>query len=345
VKENGVQVPIEDLHGTPVRVHESFVPVSLAPGEPADERVFVRLTMPVGPPPRVVQMLSGSLLWHHGYWSVADPREGSDRYHWTAHAVRAGHATLAIDRIGLGKSSRPPAGEVTFESNLHVNYQIARALREGRVEGPAGPVRFPRVVAVSHSFSACFTEHLITRFPGAFDLAILSGWTHDPRFDNFELRILPNLVEAHRDDQFPGHLPGYLTSRWGSRHTIFFAPADSDPRLLAEDEQTYKATLTQGEMDTMIGSLSLPVDLRIPVLFAMGGGDPLFAKAPPPAGPYGTDCSSVEALLAAEGQRLGAHLPSLEGFVLPGSGHNLNVMPNAREWFAFAMAWLGRHLA
>lgn len=329
-----------NLHGTDVIVHESYVPVSLAPNEPAEERVFVRLVMPAHGRSEVVQMMSGPLLWNAGYWSVEDPREGTDRYHWTAHAVRAGYATLAIDRIGLGRSSRPPAGRVTFESNLYVNHQVARALREGRIEGPSGPVSFRRVVAVSQSFSSCFTEHIISRYPDDFDLAILSGWTHDPRLDNFELRILPNFIDASRDDRFPGWPEGYRTTRWGSRHTIFLAPADSDPRLLEQDERETKATLTGGEMETMLASLELPLDIRIPTLFAMGGSDPLFAKAPLPPGPYGTDCSSAEAMLAQEAPRLGARIPSLDGYVLPGSGHNLNVMPNARSWFAFAGAWL-----
>jgi hypothetical protein len=39
---------------------------------------------------------------------------------------------------------------------------------------------------------------------------------------------------------------------------------------------------------------------------------------------------------------LGDKVPDLEGYVLPGSGHNLNVMPNAQEWFAFAMEWMCR---
>lgn len=335
-----------DLHGTRVIIHESYVPVALAPGLPAEQRAFVRLCIPAGPMPKIVQMMSASLIWDHGYWDVTDPSEGTDRYSWTAHAVRAGYATLAVDRIGLGKSSRPPATEVNFESNLYVNHQIARALREGRIEGPHGPVGFEQVVGVSHSFSTCFTEHLITRYPDDFEVAILSGWTHDPRFDNFELRIMPNLIPAASDAKFSGqsYAEGYNTTRPGSRHTIFFSPADSDPRLLEYDERVTKATLTVGELNTMIGSLELPIDMRIPILFAMGGSDPLFCKAPLPKGPYGTDCSSVETMLAIEGPRLGARLPSLDGFLLPGSGHNLNVMPNAREWFAFAMTWLAGKL-
>ncbi|WP_437667533.1 cation:proton antiporter [Sorangium sp. So ce1182] len=87
------------------------------------------------------------------------------------------------------------------------------------------------------------------------------------------------------------------------------------------------------------------MDVRVPVLLAIGGSDPLFCKGPPPQGPYGTDCSSVERFLAIEGPRLGSRVPSLEGYILPGAGHNLNVMPNAREWFAVATEWLNRKVA
>ncbi|WP_437617603.1 alpha/beta hydrolase [Sorangium sp. So ce1151] len=300
-----------------------------------------------GPRPSVVQMLSGSFMWDLDYWSVRDPSEGTDRYDWTAHALRAGYATLAVDRIGIGRSSRPPAERVHAESNLYVNHQVARALREGRIAGPDGPIGFEAVVAVSHSFSCIMTELLITRYPDDFDAAVLSGFTHDPRSDNFEARVLVNLHEASEDPRLAGmdYTPGYRAALPGSRFTIFFWPAITDPALLLWDERNTKSTLTTAEWDSLSALLTATMDVRVPVLLAIGGSDPLFCKGPPPQGPYGTDCSSVERFLAIEGPRLGSRVPSLEGYILPGAGHNLNVMPNAREWFAVATEWLNRKVA
>jgi hypothetical protein len=55
----------------------------------------------------------------------------------------------------------------------------------------------------------------------------------------------------------------------------------------------------------------------------------------------GRSLGERERLMRA-GPRLGSRVPSLEGYILPGAGHNLNVMPDAREWFgvlASASPW------
>lgn len=55
-----------------------------------------------------------------------------------------------------------------------------------------------------------------------------------------------------------------------------------------------------------------------------------------------TDCSSASAMLAQERPFLGPRVPRADAFLLPGSGHNLNLMPNAQVWFAAAQSWAGR---
>ncbi|MEU1280092.1 alpha/beta fold hydrolase [Streptomyces sp. NPDC005805] len=318
---------------------EQQLAVSLSPGGPLDHQVFVTLSVPAaGPVPRTVQVQSGPFMWNHRYWDFEDAVDGTNRYDWTAHAVARGHATVAIDRIGIDRSSRPAAALVDAESNAHVNHQVLRAARAGLLHGPGGPVAFDNVVMVSHSYSTALAEMILTADPHVCELAVMSGFTHRPRLDNFGTRVLANLRDA---EDRPS---GYRTTVPGSRHTIFYWPAETPDEVLEYDEVTTRTTLTTAEWDSLTAFFDRTIDIRVPVLFALGQEDPLFAAGPPPEGPYGSDTSSVAAFLAEEQPHLGAQVPELTGFLLPGAGHNLNVMPNATQWFDFAQNWLAERL-
>ncbi|MEU1280286.1 hypothetical protein [Streptomyces sp. NPDC005805] len=315
------------------------IPVSLHPGGPLDHKVFVKLSLPLGVPASgAVQVLSGPMMWNHRYWDFEGPEGSGDRYNWTAHAAVRGHATVAIDRIGIGRSSHPASELVDASSNAHVNYQVVMAAREGRLLGPDGPVTFRKTVVVSHSFSTAVTEKLLTAHPDVCDLAVMSGFTHKPRLDNFATRVLANLEDGEERPQ------GYRTTIPLTRHIMFYWPAPIDGPVLAYDEAVCKSTLTTAEWDSLAAFLEEKVDVRVPLLFALGQHDAMFAASGAPKGPYGSETSSVAALLAEEQPNLGDDIPELTGFILPGGGHNLNQMPNAVSWFDFAQDWITERL-
>ena len=74
----------------------------------------------------------------------------------------------------------------------------------------------------------------------------------------------------------------------------------------------------------------------MPVFLTIGQLDTLFCG--PALG--GADCSSEAALIAFEGPHLGANVPSIDAYILPAAGHDMNPMLNARLYFAAVIGWL-----
>jgi pimeloyl-ACP methyl ester carboxylesterase len=314
----------------------SSLPVALGPGLPANKHVFVKLCLPEGTTPQLVQLLVHGVTYSHTYWDFPDPTGGTTRYSYVASATSAGYATLSIDRIGIGNSSRPLSALVGLDANVYVVHQVVQALRNGTIEGPGGShPAFSKVIGVGHSFGSGILWFVATRHQN-LDGLVLTGFTHKLNLDalpTLALQVYPAIL----DPRF-GLLSmdvGYLTTTPNSRYGLFYAPAPADPAVVALDEQT-KETLTEREVADVGFLLLTPLDIRVPVLLVMGQNDALFCS--PPKG--GTDCSTAAALLASEGPFLGANVPSLEGYVLPGAGHDVNLMLNAQEFFTAAQNWI-----
>ena len=83
------------------------MPVALAEGQPANEHIYGKLCIPSGQSPDTIQLLVHGAIYTGVYWEFPDPSGGTDRYNYAAAANKAGFATLVIDRIGHGRSSRP----------------------------------------------------------------------------------------------------------------------------------------------------------------------------------------------------------------------------------------------
>ncbi|ATB29826.1 alpha/beta hydrolase [Melittangium boletus] len=319
---------------------DHHIPVALAPGLPADQHVFARLCLPEGPtPPATVQVLVHGITYGHLHWDFPDPTGHTQRYSYVSAALDAGFATLALDRIGSGKSSHPLGALVTIETNAYVVHQVIQALRAGTVAGTSGSPGFEKVVLVGHSYGSMTSWYAASDYQDV-DGVILSGVSHTFQ-TAAPLSVLLPLWPAALDPAFlgQGHDLTYLTTRPGTRYTTFYAPSPVDPAVLALDERT-KGTLTLAEFAPFALVLARPLDIRVPVLLVNGTQDALFC------GPTltGTVCDSAQALLAAEAPRLGPNAPCTEAWVLPGAGHMLNTIPDAPRWFAVAQEWTTRHI-
>jgi pimeloyl-ACP methyl ester carboxylesterase len=325
--------------GTQGVCQDNRLPVALAPGLPADQEVFARLCLPPGQTPATVQLLIHGITYSHLHWDFPDPTGHTQRYSYVSAALDAGFATLAIDRIGSGKSSHPPGATVTLESNAYVVHQVVQALRAGQVAGPSGAVGFQKVVLVGHSYGS-FTSWYEASDYQDVDGVILSGVSHTIRLTS-PLWVLVPLYPAALDPAFfgQGYDLTYMTTQPGSRYTAFYAPGQADPAVVALDERT-KETVTDTEFAPFALALARPLDIRVPVLLVNGAEDRIFC------GPtlFGTVCSSAEALIAAEKPRLGARVPCVEAFVLPGAGHDLNTLLDAQQWFTVAQDWMTRRI-
>ena len=75
--------------------------------------------------------------------------------------------------------------------------------------------------------------------------------------------------------------PGYLTTRPGTRESLFYDPATADPAVVAVDEAN-KDTITAAELDGLVSLLSEPAAQQpsyqdtVPVLVVVGAEDNVF---------------------------------------------------------------------
>ncbi len=126
-----------------------FVPVSIAPGEPATSRVATWLCYKGSPAGKTVQVLIHGAVSNHYFWDFPlDP----NHYSYVDRAIESGYVTLNLDRLGIGDNDHPPGMLVDMYSNTYVIHQLVQALRAGAL-GSAHE-RFSKVVAVGSSFGS-----------------------------------------------------------------------------------------------------------------------------------------------------------------------------------------------
>lgn len=317
------------VNAAPVVCRDVTIPVSLTGAGPTTEQLYGRLCTPATPPAATtLQVLLSGITYDHTYWDLPGPPGDTARYSYVAHANAAGFATLALDRIGIGRSSHPNGLLVTIDSDAATAHQAIQAMRR---DG------FRKVVLVGHSYGSWTTWYEASRYHDV-DAVVLSGVSHGLNV-TANLRLAPILLHPATLDPELGSRykdPTYLTTPPGTRDEMFHAPERVDPSLIAFDE-AHKSTVTVGEVDDFPLILAHPLDIRVPVLLANGSDDPLFC------GLGGADCTSASSLVRYERPHLGSQVPEIDGFILPGAGHDLNYAPNAGQWFAATQTWITQH--
>jgi pimeloyl-ACP methyl ester carboxylesterase len=295
------------------------LPVSLQEGQPANYEVVGKLcSKPNGK--KVVHLLLSGATYGSVYWDFPLLPEF---YSYVRHLTGAGYATLNIDRIGIGESSRPPADQVTIQANAFVVHQLIQALHDGRIGS------FSKVILVGHSLGSGIALSEQAQYGDANGL-ILTGFLHatGPGFAEVPTLVYP----AQNDPRFASqNMPdGYFTTIPGKRSAFYFTPV-ADPNVIAGDEQT-KETITLGEINTFPPLVLSPTDaqsIHVPVLFVIGSRDNVFCTPP--------QCS--EARLEPSFYPADARV---EVRVLPGTGHDLNLHFTAPAFFGIAREWSDR---
>lgn len=279
---------------------------------------------------KTMQLLVHGFTYDHRYWDWPN----SPQYSYARTAAAAGYATLAIDRLGDGTSSHPVDGNtLTAESEGYVLHQIIQKLRAGAIEGTA----FNKVVTVGHSLGSVISAQEAATYHDVSGV-ILSGYLHDVPpavLASFGNGIYP----ANQDPAFAnsGLNDTYLTTRPESRAPFFFNAAHTDPSVITKDEQI-KQTGTTGEAAGFDAASALTPQINVPVLLAMGQNDALFCD-----NSVGLSCDNRSAILAREQSHFSpaAHL---QAYVLPGSGHDMNLEQGALQWYAAADLWTALYI-
>jgi pimeloyl-ACP methyl ester carboxylesterase len=96
--------------------------------------------------------------------------QGVDGYDHATELARRGHASLVIDRIGYGASTRPDGRDVCTGAGADIVHQVVEHLRAGDYGGPS----FERVAVAGFSAGGLFAEVEASTFRDVDALAVLS---------------------------------------------------------------------------------------------------------------------------------------------------------------------------
>ncbi|MBL1074679.1 alpha/beta hydrolase [Nocardia sp. 2] len=285
------------------------------------------LCLPDRPTDTVLVLMAGS-NYNHTYW---DFPYAPETYNFRRAMNAAGYATLVADRLGNGGSTRPPSLTLTATATATALHEMVQALRAGYF----GAQPFAKVVTGGHSLTSGTTVIEATTYHDV-DAVLLTGYSHTLSVPDV-LGVISTYHQAVEDPLFRGRGfdSGYLVTRPGTREADFHGPGNVDPQVLAMDEATKETfSLTEypdGLTSTLPGMSS---DITVPVLVVNGGMDRLSC------GSAFSICADSAALQAAEAPHF-TLAARLRTYVLPGSGHSLNLARNTRDYQAAVIDWLG----
>ncbi len=283
------------------------------------------LCLPVLPAADIpLQVLVAGGTYNRTYWAGL----GLPNYSYSARAASAGFATLAVDRIGTGRSSQPLSILVSASMQADALHQVITRVRSGVLTGR----KHTRVALAGHSLGSMAAVIAAARHPADVDALILTGYSH---------RIAPGGLLTSLASMYPAASEGrpldlgYLTTRPGVRGSLFHAYGEVDPAVLAADEITKDVASATELPDGVLAGLSRDTSRRItaPVLEANGERDSWACTA--------VDCASAASLLAAEH---GYFTAPLTTYVQPRSGHSLALARDGGAFTDFASGWLHRVL-
>ncbi|MBS2536928.1 alpha/beta hydrolase [Catenulispora sp. NF23] len=308
-----------------VACHEYSVPVpALGPGT----YMAGRLCSPAAGSGTVMVLVPGA-TYNSTYWDFPyDPSV----YNFRQAMNASGYATMTVDRLGTGASSKPLSPAVTSEGQALAVHQVIQALRAGRVGGRA----FAKVLLGGHSLGSTISIWEAATYHDV-DGVLLTGVSHSVNTVGLAL-VLASFLPAPLDPGLAGRGldAGYLTTEPGTRVSDFDAPDIPDPGVAATDEAT-KDVLSATEAPDALGAVLLPVSVSIdvPVLLADGQDDQLFCGSLT----GGDDCSTAAALAAGEAPYFSS-AAHLETYVLPGSGHDVNLAPDTQLYQQEVLRWM-----
>lgn len=308
----------------PVACQDLDIPVTLV-GQPVT--VYGRFCQPAEQTSTVLVLVPGA-TYTNEYWDLpANLGLVSFRAGMNGH----GYATLAVDRLGTGRSSRPASALLTTLTQADVLHQIVGGLRSGEI-GPG----YAKVVVGGHSLGAAIG---LIEAANYHDVAgvLTAGIAHvfDPVDSVADLvtSLYPALLDPLLSNRNLD--PGYLTTMPGTRSRAFHRPAQPSAAVLAYEEAT-KDVFATTEFGSSIPAMTpYTVLIDAPVLATLSSRDELYCGIL-----VGTNCSSAAAFRNQEALFF-SPAAQLRTYLLPGGyGHSFNFAPNAHLFHEAVAQWL-----
>lgn len=271
-----------------------------------------------------IQILTHGFGFAGSYWDFGVNTSYID------NAAQAGQITLSYDRLGIGNSSHPDPVNV-LQDSLHISvlHKFNMMLRAGKLSNQ----KFSKLIGVGHSFGSAVTYSVAREFPSDFDALVLTGYstnmTNDDQFTSSNA-----ILSAPRSfpDRF-GHLPaGYLvpTSKYGVQYAFFYYP-NFAPDVF---ERAYATVETQSLGEQFSGQFfgGVATNYTGPVYIVDGEHDISFCDGDCNY-PFNIPDASLKQAFPNAGNGSGS-------FILPNSGHGINLHLNANDAFDAIQKWI-----
>jgi pimeloyl-ACP methyl ester carboxylesterase len=273
----------------------------------------------------MAQVLIPGGTYNSRYWDF--PYQ-PDNYSYVHAMTAKGYTTFNVDRIGTGRSARIPSLLDDLYTNAFTFHELVQQLRAGHIGGRS----FTRVVLVSHSMGTLIGMIEASRFHDV-DGFVATGMVHKVS-PTVAPALLKLLYPAVLEPRFRDHDLGYTTTIPGLRSGSPMYSGNVDPEVVRTDEAVAKDVIARqviAEFPVVLfdGTTN---GVTAPTLVVEGAQDAVFCA------PFGSDCSSSDALRRQEAVFY-PHAP-LSAYVLPDSGHDINLHRTAKSWFDAAANWL-----
>jgi pimeloyl-ACP methyl ester carboxylesterase len=285
------------------------------------QTMYGKLCVPQGA--TTVQVLVPGATYTSAYWDIPlDPDVRSVRLAMN----HAGIATMAVDRIGTGKSSKPLSALITTLSQADAVHQVVQRMRS----------RFQKVLIGGHSLGSVVAIIEAATYQDVSGV-LITGMTNQWDY----LKAVPAVagsIPVTLDPRLSklGLDPGYLTTAPGSRYTMFHKPGPLNSAVVDYDESTKDVfTATETVTTVLMVNTVIPASRAItaPVMSIQTTSD-YFCGTPP----LGSDCSSSAALAASE-RPFYPKAPRVDAFVLSGYGHCFNFAPDSAGYHSAVVTW------
>ena len=320
-------LPLDEAMGS-LSCTEYRIPVKLRPNAVANRRVVGDLCYTGELTGKTIQILLSGGGYGSVYWDF--PLE-PETYSYVRAATAAGFATLNLDRIGIGRSSQPFGPRVDVDANAFVVHQVIGAIRNGELGGSG---KEP-IVTIGHSMGSVMAIAHAVDYPDDAAGVIFTGILHNTNPEYTE-QVRDSSRSALFDRRFFGRILDftYFTSGPGMREQMFYAAAASEPEIIAADEAS-RETLTLGEIIS-VGRFdrNLTREISVPVLMINGSED--FTSC------GGELACDDEAAVADFEAPFFSEAAELEVYLVPDTGHVLNLHTTAPGTFEIMLDWIDR---
>lgn len=305
---NAVETSCQDVY-TPVRLGLT------------QQTMYGKLCVPQGA--TTVQVLVPGGTYNSTYWDIqVEPQVRSARQAMN----NAGIATMTVDRLGTGRSSKPLSALLSTPAQAEAVHHVVQSLRP----------RFQKVLVGGHSVGSGIAIVEAATYQDV-DGLLVTGMTNQWDYTRV-VPALTKLIPVTLDPRLSqlGLDPGYLTTAPGARYDMFHKPGLLNSAVVSYDEST-KDVVSPGESvnTILMNNIVIPASRTVtaPVMSVQTTTD-YFCGTPP----LGSDCSSAEALVASE-RPFFPHAARMDAFVLTSYGHCFNFAPDPSAYHAAVVAW------